>query len=41
MGHAKLSTTDRYVSARFSAEFFGRLDTAFEGGDQVTNHLRP
>lgn len=31
MGHAKLSTTDRYVSARFSPEFFERLDTAFHG----------
>lgn len=30
MGHAKLSTTDRYVSARFSEEFLGRLDVAFE-----------
>ncbi len=30
MGHAKLTTTDRYVSARYSPEFFGRLDIAFE-----------
>lgn len=30
MGHAKLSTTDRYVSARFSGEFLERLDDAFE-----------
>lgn len=29
MGHAKLSTTDRYVSARFSDEFFERVDDAF------------
>lgn len=30
MGHRKLTTTDRYVSAKFSAEFMGRLDAAFE-----------
>lgn len=29
MGHAKLSTTDRYVSARFSTEFLERLNVAF------------
>jgi integrase/recombinase XerC len=39
LGHSKLSTTDRYVSARFSPEFLERLDVAFghgEGDDAVT-----
>jgi integrase len=27
--HNKLSTSDRYLTARFSAEFLGRLDEAF------------
>lgn len=29
LGHAKLSTTDRYVSARYSEDFFERMDEAF------------
>lgn len=29
LGHSKLSTTDRYVSARYSKDFFDRLDEAF------------
>lgn len=29
LGHAKLSTTDRYVSARMSEEALARLDAAF------------
>lgn len=29
MGHAKLSTTDRYLSAKFSSEFLDRVDSAF------------
>jgi integrase len=35
MGHAKLSTTDRYVSARYSEEFLTRLDEAFTNRDAV------
>jgi len=35
MGHAKLTTTHRYVSARFSAEFLERLDSAFDHGAGV------
>jgi site-specific recombinase XerD len=30
LGHAKLSTTDRYVSAKLRPEEFERLDRAFE-----------
>lgn len=29
LGHAKLSTTDRYVAARWSQEFLDRMDAAF------------
>ncbi|MCW3040130.1 MAG: site-specific integrase [Solirubrobacterales bacterium] len=29
LGHAKLSTTDRYVAARWSQEFMDRMDAAF------------
>jgi integrase len=29
LGHSKLSTTDRWVSARFSEEFLARLDAGF------------
>jgi len=29
LGHAKLSTTDRYVAARWSSEFMDRMDDAF------------
>jgi hypothetical protein len=29
LGHSKLSTTDRYVSARFRPEFLERLDAGF------------
>jgi integrase len=36
LGHSKLATTDRYVSARFSPEFLERLDVAFgHGGGAV------
>jgi integrase len=41
LGHAKLTTTDRYVSAKFRPEEYARLDAAFapapaEVGDQET-----
>ncbi|MCW3015263.1 MAG: hypothetical protein JWO02_2355 [Solirubrobacterales bacterium] len=29
LGHAKLSSTDRYVSARYSEDFFERMDEAY------------
>jgi integrase len=29
LGHAKLSTTDRYVTAKYRPEEFARLDAAF------------
>jgi integrase len=32
LGHAKLTTTDRYVSAKFRPEEYARLDAAFRNG---------
>jgi integrase len=37
LGHSKLATTDRYVSARFSAEFLERLDAGF--GHEAAEHI--
>ena len=31
LGHAKLTTTDRYLAAKFRPEEYARLDAAFGG----------
>ena len=41
LGHAKLSTTDRYVSAKYRPDEFARLDRAFAKSDLESSELAP